>query len=162
MQSSRAERGPNSTQTWLRCLHRLTARKPGLERWPATAPMCSLQRAACAWHPTRRDCSCRLLDASAGLNCIDIERIGAESQGSPNPATGHNRSVTPEALVTLTTEFLLLAVFVGATVSALRSRDPLARDVVLIFGAFVPIVLVGLASGGLGTLPPVVTYGLAA
>src|SRR5688572_5215084 len=65
-------------------------------------------------------------------------------------------------LVTLTTELLLIALFAGAVVSAVRTRDPVARDVALVFGAFAPASLLGILGDVIGRPPVAVSLAIVA
>jgi signal transduction histidine kinase/CheY-like chemotaxis protein len=61
-------------------------------------------------------------------------------------------------LVTVIAELLLVAVFVGVLSRYLDTRDAIVRDVLLVFGSLVPIVLIDLASRVLGPVPIAVGF----
>jgi signal transduction histidine kinase/CheY-like chemotaxis protein len=70
--------------------------------------------------------------------------------------------MTPDQLVTRTLELLLLAVFAGVLRGWLQRRDSTQGDLLWIFGAFVPVIVLDLLRGVVGTPPPVVSYVLIA
>jgi signal transduction histidine kinase/DNA-binding response OmpR family regulator len=59
-------------------------------------------------------------------------------------------------LITLGIELLFAIVFLRALVAYLRDRDPLSRDVTLVFSAMAALFVLQLVTQVLGTLPPIV------
>jgi hypothetical protein len=68
--------------------------------------------------------------------------------------------VTLAQAITVASEVLLLVTFLGALVSYTRKRDAFARDVALVFGAFVPAELGDFLARTIGPVPQVVSLAL--